>query len=164
MIGRYGVLGQRVRQELQDIEAVAGRARRYALQAARSTDPEPFLQASALNLHDFYVGLERIFLAIAHEVDGTAPAGAQWPRDLLRQMTLEIQGGRPAVLRLQTASSLEDYLGFRHIVRNGYTSRFKPDRIQELVKSLPSTLSAVQSDLGAFLGWLDRMAHADEGE
>jgi len=45
------------------------------------------ITAVASVLHSFYNGLENIFLAIAKGCDHQVPAGAQWHRDLLVQMT-----------------------------------------------------------------------------
>jgi hypothetical protein len=47
-------------------------------------------------LHDFYTGVERIFIRIAEELGEGLPRGEHWHRDLLLVMTLELEGIRPA--------------------------------------------------------------------
>jgi hypothetical protein len=80
MIERYLVLAERIRQELTDVERVIERAER-AMAAARQRpdDQDLYLDSVALNLHDFYVGLERLFHLIATrlwiEACLTAPSG-----------------------------------------------------------------------------------------
>ena len=60
------------------MERVVGRASR-AVQAARHRpeDQDLYIDAAALNLHDFYAGLERIFHQIATTVDGNLPNGRE---------------------------------------------------------------------------------------
>ena len=44
------------------------------------------VETTALNLHGYYAGLERLLEIIADSVDEAKPAGAHWHDDLLRQM------------------------------------------------------------------------------
>jgi hypothetical protein len=66
VIGHYAVLASRIRQEMAELAHVVERAER-AVQARRQHPAEQdlFLDSVALNLHDFYTGLERIFTHIA---------------------------------------------------------------------------------------------------
>jgi hypothetical protein len=106
MIPRYLVLRERIEAELADI----GHASEKAMQAyeeALSNSPHVdfFLDSVAINLHSLYNGVERIFEWIAGELDGGLPTGPTWHRDLLTQMTLKVEGVRPAVIRPATAQS-----------------------------------------------------------
>ncbi len=62
MIKDYLVVASRIRQELTDLERVVTRAER-AITAThqRPEDQDLYIDSAALNLHDFYTGLERIF-------------------------------------------------------------------------------------------------------
>jgi hypothetical protein len=97
VIDRYVVVAGRIRQELSDLEQVVARAER-AMAAAirRAEDQDLYLDSAALNLHDFYAGLERIFHHIAAMVDDTVPSGRESHRDLLQQMGLGLNDIRPA--------------------------------------------------------------------
>ena len=61
---------------LAELEWVVARAER-AISAARhrAEDQDLYINSAALNLHDFYAGLERIFHQIATTVDGNLPTG-----------------------------------------------------------------------------------------
>ena len=69
MIGRYALLAGRIRQDLAEIERVVDRIER-AVQAGHrnSAEQDLFLDSAALNLHDFYTGLERICSADRQDV------------------------------------------------------------------------------------------------
>jgi len=82
MIEDYRALAGRIRQDLNDLDAVCSRVdaiwRRY-----QDSGDEYYIDAAALNVHDFYAGLERIFEAIARRIDQSMPEGPHWHEDLL---------------------------------------------------------------------------------
>lgn len=49
-------------------------------------------------LHDFYTGVEKIFSQIAIKIDQDLPAGEGWHIQLLKRMTIPIEGIRPQVI------------------------------------------------------------------
>ena len=62
MIADYLILADRIRQEFVELARIVNRSER-AVRAARERpeDQDLYVDAAALNLHDFYAGLERIF-------------------------------------------------------------------------------------------------------
>jgi hypothetical protein len=65
---------------------------------------------------------------------------------------------RPAVISGDTFLTLNEYRGFRHVVRNVYTFKFDPDRIGRLVDNAPEMLHQVSSELLAFADFLEQNA------
>ncbi len=58
----YLVLAARIPQELAELNQVISRAERGNIAAKQhAEDSDLYIDAVALNLHDFYTGLERIF-------------------------------------------------------------------------------------------------------
>ena len=103
MMPRYRLLAERMRTELQALETVVQRAEGALIRALHQpADQDYFLSAAALDLHSFYTGVERLFELVASDIDESRPATRHWHRDLLAQMTLEISGLRPAVLRTES--------------------------------------------------------------
>ena len=162
MIERYAVVASRIRQELKDIERVVDRAQRaVAASRQRPEDQDFYLDSAALNLHDFYAGLERIFEHIAANVDRSVPSGQDWHRELLRQMAVDIPQIRPQVLSRASAGTIDEYLRFRHVVRNIYAFEFDPERIGRLVRNLRSSFEQVQTDLLSFAEFMDKLAQTE---
>jgi hypothetical protein len=95
-------------------------------------------------------------MLIAEVVDGSIPQGENWHQMLLQQMTLEIPGIRPAVISKKAYSRLNEYLGFRHVVRNVYTYRFDPAKIEKLVEGAPGLFSQARAELLAFADFIDQ--------
>lgn len=76
---RLSVLAERIRAELGSLETVVKRAADILARLASSPgDEEYLLAAAAPDLHGFYTGLERLFAAIASDVDGARPTGLDW--------------------------------------------------------------------------------------
>jgi hypothetical protein len=156
MIERYAVIAGRMRQELVDLERVVARSERAMAAVQRQTDEQDlYLDSAALNLHDFYAGLERIFSQIAATVDKSVPAGHDWHRELLRQMTVNLPQIRPQVLSVEAAKTMDEYLRFRHVVRNIYTFEFDARRVEHLVQSLRPCFEMVRGELLAFADFLE---------
>ncbi len=166
MIERYVIAAQRIRQELADMERVMARVE-SALSAAQdhSEGRGFYLDSAALNLHDFYTGIERAMRHIAATIDGSVPAGPEWHRDLLCQMRLALPEVRPPVLSDEAVQALDEYLRFRHVVRNIYAFEFDLPQVSRLVGRLRPTFEQVRVEFLAFADFLDRMgAEGEAGE
>ncbi|MHB0981631.1 MAG: ribonuclease toxin HepT-like protein [Thermoleophilia bacterium] len=160
MTGRdYRSVAARIRQELPELDRVAHRASRAWASASRDSE-NLYVDAAALNIHGFYAGLERIFALIAERVDGSLPGGPNWRQDLLRQMTAEIPGTRPAVLTPDLVPALDRYRGFRHVVRNVYAYVLDPRLVAVLVEDLPETNERLRTQLAVFADALETIAEA----
>ena len=162
MIARYLVVAGRIRQELATLERVVTRVEHAAHTLGQLTEYQDLLlDATALNLHDFYGGLERIWLYIASTIDGSVPSGPEWHRDLLRQMQMTLPQLRPPVVLPETVTMLDEYMRFRHVVRNVYAFDFVLERIAPLVQRLRPCFTRVQNELEGFAAWLEQLAQAD---
>lgn len=151
---KYLALVSRIREELAEIQQAVDRARkgweRYNL-----TGDDFYLDSLAFNLHSFYTGLERIFELIAVNVEQSKPEGENWHQELLRQMAVEIEMVRPPVISRETRSSLDEYRGFRHVVRNVYTFHLSPARIKPLLDNLPEVFSRTKREIERFLFFME---------
>ena len=158
----YAALAGRIRQSLLDIVRVVSRAESLLDKAQRSGD-DGYLDGVALNLHGFYAGVERIFEDIARSLEKAIPEGTEWHRDLLLQMSAGIGSVRPRVITQETRYCLEEYRGFRHVVRNVYTFTLRPGRLQELTTRVQECYRALERDLGEFGDFLEQLSQEGEG-
>lgn len=92
------------------------------------------VEASALRLHSFYSGVERMLLLVSRVVNGGTPAqGEGWHRRLLERMPIATDT-RHAVLNESTQQELQEYLRFRHLVRNLFVGELRPESIRSLIE------------------------------
>lgn len=156
--GRSSPLAKRLAGEIEEIQRVSRHVQEDWQKFLRTAD-DGYLKATAFDLHSFYTGIERAFRLIAEILDGRLPMGEGWHKLLLNQMALEIQNVRPAVISEMTLDLLEEYLRFRHLVRNVYSFNLLPEKIQSLVEKVPRTLDQITQDLSTFVSlFLERAA------
>jgi uncharacterized protein YutE (UPF0331/DUF86 family) len=149
-----GELASRIRQELSELKHVLERMSE-AWKRARNSNDDFYLDSVALNLHGFYSGLERMFSLIAEIVDGSMPQGENWHQLLLQQMSTERTRVRPAVISEAVSKGLNEFRGFRNVVRNVYTYQFDPVKVEKLVQSAPQVFAQIHAELSAFAAFLE---------
>ena len=147
-------LAERIRQELVELDHVVVRISE-AWQRARRSGDDFYLDSVALNLHGFYSGIERILVRLAETLDGNLPKGENWHQALLVQVSNEVAGIRPAVISQQTLKRLDEYRGFRHVVRNVYTFHFDEAKLEKLVLGAGDVFAQVRAEILAFADFLD---------
>ena len=118
---------RRIRVDLQEFTPVVERTGRIWQQALAATD-DYYVDATALNLHGFYAGLERLLEIIADGVEQAKPAGARRHDDLLRQMAARGSRRPAAGFEPGAGERLDRYRRSRHVVRNVYTYNSKGNR------------------------------------
>jgi HepT-like protein len=163
VIPAYVVLAQRIRAEIGELERSVHRAER-AWQAAEQAqaDHDMFIDSAALNLHSFYAGLERLFEYTADQLDGGPPKGEAWHRELLRQISTELPGIRPPMITPDSATALDEFRRFRHVVRNVYAEHLDPARLGNLIAKVPGVWGRLKSELLAFADFLEGVDQLDE--
>ena len=65
---------------------------------------------------------------------------------------------RPAVLEEGTQRDLQEYLRFRHLVRNLYADELRAAPIQRLVEQLEVTWPRLATNIADFQSWLTTIA------
>jgi hypothetical protein len=155
MSKRGAVLAGRIMAELNEVSILVERIE-IGMQKAKTQNDDFYLDSVALNLHGFYSGVERLFEKIAGSIDGSMPEGANWHQELLNQMAIEVPGVRPAVISVELKGKLEEYRGFRHVVRNVYTYHLDPDKLKPLVKTIRSVMKKLEKELSAFARFIQK--------
>lgn len=99
--------------------------------------PEPEFRdmaAVAYVLHNVYCALESAFEQVSRTFENHITDPAQWHRELLAKMFLEIPTVRPAVLPADLRGFLNDLRGFRHLFRHSYDFQLDPEKLSRLVR------------------------------
>ncbi|MEA1962279.1 MAG: hypothetical protein U9N81_13605 [Bacillota bacterium] len=167
MISRveYLTLKARVDEELSNINRLETGLKKLALFPAIKTDllnglplsDEISCRVIGSYLHDYYCGLEKVFVHIAKSFGESLPTGNQWHKELLDEMTLSIPGVRIALLSKKTLAKIDELRGFRHIFRNAYGFSIDPVREQLLLGNLPSISTSVKKEIKAFFKEMDEL-------
>jgi hypothetical protein len=153
MTTRYITLASRIKREIEELKKLVKRAIK-AWNNALLTKDDLYIDSVTLNIHGFYSALEKIFEMIAREIDSGIPSGDSWHTELLKQMAIPIDGIRPAVISSTLFSILDEFRGFRHIVRNVYTYNISLKKLTPLIESLENTSKMSENELMDFLSFI----------
>jgi len=116
----------------------------------------------AYHLHNLYCAFESIFQRIAEVFGNQLSDQAGWHAELLRRMTLDIEGLRPRLLSEQAYDSLDELRRFRHLFRSAYRLRLDTERLA-LVRRKAQTLERIyRADVERFLAFLDDLIKSGE--
>jgi hypothetical protein len=108
------------------------------------------LAATAYVLHNIYGALENIFEQISRTFENHVIEPAQWHRELLTKMFLEIPKIRPAVLPVELRGFLNDLRGFRHVFRHAYEFDLDAEKLALLVRDWNRARTPLISALSRF--------------
>lgn len=147
-----------IKDELNHIETLVRDIREVSSEIPKSRGKRRVYEESlALKLHNFYTGCERIFQKIADDINGSVPRSIDWHKRLLKSMSLEIEKIRPSVISKETAKTLEEYLAFRHVVRNIYGFEIDSERLHRLIEKLYGVNERFKKELNIFLDFLRKL-------
>ena len=139
-----------------EVEAELGHLVRLGQELSLApTESDTFsLRARGSILHDFYTGVERIFVRLAEELNGGVPRSEQWHRQILQDMTLDLRDVRPAVITTKLSAELGEFLRFRHVFRNVYGFVLEADRMRPLEEGLAGVLDRFMTEIRTFDEWM----------
>ena len=150
-------LAARIRLEVERLGQQGVRASATFGQASSIQDRERALELAAYEMATYYSGLERVFEAIANDVDRAPVSGPSWHQELLDRMRVPLKGRRPPVIGPATGRSLDGLLRFRHVMRSIYAFELDFRRITEVGELFSASSADVESELIAFADFLDRL-------
>ncbi len=151
-------LQSEINQEILSLEALLRELETLKPRLAQKEISNLDLRAAGSILHDFYNGVENIFRRVAQELNGGLPAGEDWHKQLLTDMSLDVKGVRPPLVSEDLKLKLQKYLGFRHIFRNVYGFHLEQEQIKVMVKEFPRILSWLRREIAAFQEYLDKLS------
>jgi len=151
----------RLRRALAEVQADraafqkrAGEAMVYADRALNAEQAA----AAALAMERAYTALESILERVTRALEGGAPSGPDWHRQLLDGAAMSIHKVRPALLSQRSHEAADRLMRFRHFLRHAYGADLDPRRVGELVTELAQGQVSILADLDAMEAFLASMA------
>ena len=98
-----------------------------------------------------------MFQRVAETFENQVSDRTQWHAQLLRRMTLDIEGIRPHLLSSEVFDCLDELRRFRHVFRSAYAVSLDPQRLA-LVWGKALRLRAIYGDdFDRFVSYLDQL-------
>ena len=91
------------------------------------------MEACAFQLARFYNVIEQVALRVAKAFENNIDDEQGWHMELIRRLSIEIPGVRPALFPGAFVSDLQELRGFRHVVRHAYDLMLKKEKLVPLV-------------------------------
>ena len=152
---------QKIHRVISEIEEELGNIERLLSELNEHQKEEPrnsfYLRAVGSIFHDFYCGVERLFERIAEELNGGIPEGENWHTQLLKDMTLQIEEVRPAVISKELLAELKGYLEFRHRFRNIYGFELEWDKMKGLKETMPGVADRFKKEIKEFITFMKKL-------
>lgn len=149
----------------QDVRAIERWTAELEAASPALTSGEPGfrdLAPVAYALHNIYNAIENTFEQISRTFENHITDAAQWHRELLNKMFLEIPHVRPAVLPESLRSNLSDLRGFRHVFRHGYDFDLDVEKLSRLLRDWRSARPGLKEALTNFRDRLLRQVEQAE--
>jgi len=106
--------------------------------------------ALGLFLHSFYNGIENILKFIIKDENGKLPSGIKWHKELLDLCFIEING-KSRLFNENVKTILDDYLSFRHFIRNTYSYKLNWERMENLVLKIEENWNLIKTEILNYL-------------
>ncbi|MBM4275656.1 MAG: hypothetical protein FJ128_07130 [Deltaproteobacteria bacterium] len=118
----------------------------------KATEPVTREKSSHLGylLHNLYSAMEDLFKAVARAFENRVEDPGRYHRELLKRMTLDIPGIRPALLSPRSHTLIDELRGFRHVFRHAYDYELDADKLVNLKGKVMEHWHIVTSDLDQF--------------
>lgn len=150
---RFLILELNIQDDLEKIDAIYEELGPPELE---ESTPQETLIVIAYRLHSLYTAFENIFRNIASAFENHLDP-AEWHRQLLERMRLDLTPIRPAVIDEEAQEGLEELRRFRHVFRSMYGLRFDPIRLRVVLQKALELKDLYRSQIERFLEFLRGM-------
>ena len=121
------------------------------------------LEATAFQLVRFYNAVEQAGLRLAKAFENQIDDEGGWHAELMRRLTLDIPGIRPAVFTTDDLVYMRELRGFRHLVVHAYDLLLDADRVGKLADNAKKISEFLPARFGAFFVAVMRALNQPEG-
>ncbi|MBF0099306.1 MAG: hypothetical protein HQK77_00210 [Desulfobacterales bacterium] len=105
---------------------------------------------------NYYTCIETIFFRIASFFENNLSKD-RWHTELLKRMTLKVNGIREQVISDKTYEILDEFRRFRHFKRYYFDFSYDWDKLEFLKKKFDTLRIAIKQDINSFNDFLDKL-------
>ncbi|HDH11981.1 MAG TPA: hypothetical protein ENG83_07275 [Nitrospirae bacterium] len=139
-----------------EVEAQAGEIENIYAKIEKRTAEKGIaaLESVAYQLHNLYCAFEDLFNIIADAFENHIHDKRQYHTELLKRMSISIEGIRPSLLSRESYILLDNLRSFRHLFRHAYAYELDPRKVQIVVEDAAKLKAICRKDIDAFLNAL----------
>jgi len=94
------------------------------------------MESLAYQLHNLYCAFEDLFKIVADNFENTIEDKARYHIELLRRMSIPIEGIRPPLLTEDATRFFDELRSFRHLFRHAYSYEIDPRKLKIVLEDV----------------------------
>lgn len=143
---RLAILKAQMQSQMKEIESIylkiEERKKKKGLVARESI---------AYQLHNLYCAFEDLFKIVADTFENRVQDKSQYHIELLKRMSMPIEGVRPALLSQESLLLLDNLRSFRHFFRHAYSYELDQRKLKIVLEDALKLKTICHEDMDAFL-------------
>lgn len=116
------------------------------------------LEAAAFEIARCYNVIEQAALRVARSFENHFEENRGWHEALLKGISLEIPGVRPALFPTSLKQELDAIQRFRHLIHHAYDLELRRDRVEDVARTTTAVISQLEV---VWADFIERVAHAN---
>ncbi|OHC00521.1 MAG: hypothetical protein A3G70_03995 [Planctomycetes bacterium RIFCSPLOWO2_12_FULL_39_13] len=112
------------------------------------------VESIGYQLHNLYCAFEDLFKIVAESFENHIQDKAKYHMELLKRMTISIEGIRPLLLTQESYVLLDNLRSFRHFFRHAYSYEVDIRKVRIVLEDADKLREFFKRDIAAFLAQL----------
>jgi uncharacterized protein YutE (UPF0331/DUF86 family) len=143
---RLAVLKAEIKGQIQEIEGIYTR-----LEDRKRKKDKAAIESVGYQLHNLYCAFEDLFKIVAETFENQVNDKSKYHLELLRRMTIPIEGVRPPLLSKECFLLLDNLRSFRHFFRHAYSYELDERKVKIVLEDVLTLREVYRKDIDAFL-------------
>lgn len=143
---RLAILRAEVEAQIKEIENIYGK-----LEERRRKRGKAAIESIAYQMHNLYCAFEDLFKIVAANFENNIEDMVKYHTELLKRMTLTIEGVRPPLLSNEIFVLLDNLRSFRHFFRHAYSYEMDERKVRIVMEDVLKLKEIYRKDISIFL-------------
>ncbi|MEW6102644.1 MAG: hypothetical protein AB1630_02305 [bacterium] len=143
---KLAILKAEIDAEKREIENIYTKLKKRSYEKGESG-----IESIGYQLHNLYCAFEDLFKIIANAFENYIQDKGQYHIELLKRMTIPIEGVRPALLSQESYILLDNLRSFRHFFRHAYSYELDARKVKIVMEDATKLKEIYQKDIHTFL-------------
>lgn len=143
---RLTILKSEINAQISEIEAIYQK-----LDDRRKKRGKSGTESTAYQLHNLYCAFEDLFKIVAESFENHIQDKAKYHVELLKRMTISIEGIRPMLLSHESYLLLDNLRSFRHFFRHAYSYEIDIRKVRIVLEDADKLKGIYKMDIEKFI-------------
>lgn len=117
----------------------------------KNLNREVNVESVAYQLHNLYCAFEDLFKIVAETFENKIEEGLTYHKELLRRMSIAIEGIRPNIISEESLNLLSELRAFRHFFRHAYSYQLDVKKVKLVLGKALRLKEIFKKDLEKFM-------------